>query len=165
MPNRLKMVSSAPWLLLSALVILCDQLSKAWALKNLTFNEPEYVMPFINLYLDFNTGAAFSFLDAYPKIAMWLFGGIALMVSAILVIYLIFIPVENHFQSAALALILGGAVGNLADRLHYQHVVDFINWHVDKPYISLLNSVFNVADAAITLGTFLLLFSFMLRKK
>lgn len=165
MPNKLRMVSSAPWLLLSALVILCDQLSKSWALKNLAFNESKYVMPYINLYLDFNTGAAFSFLDNYPTLAMWLFGGIALTVSAVLVVYLIFIPVENHLQSASLSLILGGAVGNLADRLHYQHVVDFIQWHFDKPYISLLNSVFNVADAAITIGTIFLFISFLKRKK
>ncbi len=165
MPKKLRSVSSAPWLLLTAFVILCDQLSKTWALNNLVFNQPKYVMPFINLYLDFNSGAAFSFLNNYPGLAMWLFGGIALIVSVILVVYLILIPTESHLQSAALALILGGAIGNLADRIHFNHVVDFIQWHVEQPYISLLNSVFNVADAAITLGTILLLITFLPRKK
>jgi len=163
--EKFRVVSAAPWLLLTILVIFLDQYSKIWVLNHFEFNQPMYLLPVLNIYLDFNTGAAFSFLSSHPMVATWLFGGIAFTASILLLFYLLLFPTKSHFQSCALSLILGGAVGNLIDRIRLGHVVDFIQWHVDYPYLSIFNSVFNVADAAVFLGTVFLLFTIHLGKK
>lgn len=163
MPNDLKLshISGAKWLLLSALVVFFDQLTKLWALQALKLHQPRMMSPVINMYLDFNKGAAFSMLNSNPTIAMWLFGGVALIVSVVLFVWLLFVPTESQLQSASLSLILGGAVGNLIDRVRLGHVVDFVQLHVEEYYWP----TFNVADTVITIGAALLVLSVFLRKK
>ena len=162
MPNdsKLTSVSGARWLLLSIAVIALDQITKAWAVKTLIFQEPKVILSFFNWYLDFNKGAAFSMLNSNPTVAMWLFGGIAIAVSVILIVWLLFIPTQNQLQSMALSLILGGALGNFTDRVRLGHVVDFIQLHLKELYWP----VFNVADIAITIGAGLLIITMLLRK-
>jgi len=163
MPNdkQFSSISGAKWLLLSTFIVFFDQLTKMWAMQALKHHQPKMMSPVINMYLDFNKGAAFSMLNSNPTIAMWLFGSIAMIVSVVLVIWLLFVPTYNQLQSAALALILGGAVGNLIDRVRLGHVVDFVQLHVEAYYWP----TFNLADSVITLGAALLVLSMFQRKQ
>ncbi len=145
---------------LSLLVIVLDQLSKYFASAELNLHEPLAVLPMFNLTLAYNTGAAFSFLQTAGGWQQWLFGGIALVVSIILIIWLKNLPRHAYSHAIALALILGGALGNLMDRLRLGYVVDFIQLYVHSWYWP----TFNLADSAITLGAILLALS-VLRKQ
>jgi signal peptidase II len=139
--------------LLSGLVILLDQLSKLAAERWLTPFEPLSILPSLNLTLLYNPGAAFSFLAGAGGWQRWLFVVLALGVSVGLVIWLSRLRPQERLLGAALSLVLGGAVGNLIDRLLYGHVIDFIDlywrdWHWPA---------FNIADSAISVGAVLLL--------
>ena len=141
------------WLGLSGLVILLDQVSKFAAEHWLTPYEPLAVLPSVNLTLLYNPGAAFSFLAGAGGWQRWLFVALAVAVSAALLVWLWRLRPGERLLGLALSLVLGGAVGNLVDRLLHGHVVDFIDlywrdWHWPA---------FNVADSAITVGAVLLL--------
>jgi len=141
-----------PWLWLAVIIILLDQLSKWIVLGNLRPGDSHYVAPFWNWVLTFNTGAAFSFLSDAGGWQRWFFTVLALGVSGWIVSLL-----RKHsgaFRlSLALTLVLGGALGNVIDRIRFGAVVDFIQWHAAGYYWP----AFNVADSAITLGAVLLL--------
>jgi signal peptidase II len=146
--------NALPWLLLSALVIALDQLSKWWALATLQpEGMPHPVIPgFLNWTLAFNPGAAFSFLAMGDGWQRWLFVVLALVISAVLVMWLARTPRRDWRTALPLAFIIGGAIGNLIDRLHAAQVTDFIDvqfgqWHYP---------VFNLADCGITVGALLL---------
>lgn len=142
------------WLLLSAIIVLLDQGTKFAAEKYLVFQQPVMVIKrFFNFYLDYNRGAAFNFLSNQPGWQMWFFGLVALGISAGIVIYLLKHPTLSFFSSLGLALILGGALGNLIDRMRYQHVIDFISWHINNYYWP----TFNIADSAVCIGVVVLL--------
>ncbi len=140
-----------PWLWLAGIVILLDQLSKWVALGALRPGETRYVAPFWNWVLTFNPGAAFSFLSDAGGWQRWFFTVVSLAVSGWIVTLLR--QHSSEFRlSLALTMVLGGALGNVIDRIRFGAVVDFIQWHAAGYYWP----AFNVADSAITLGAILL---------
>jgi signal peptidase II len=148
------------WLSLSALVIVLDQLSKAWITSHFAFGETLKVLSIFDLVLAHNTGAAFSFLNDAGGIQRWLFSIIAIAASG----WIIWLLRRNSGQllfSAALGMILGGALGNLIDRLRFGYVVDFLSFHWGVHYFP----AFNLADSAITCGAFLLILDSLKEKK
>ena len=139
------------WLWLAAMLVIADQISKWIVLGALQPGETRYVAPFFNWVLTFNAGAAFSFLSDAGGWQRWFFTVLALVVSAWIVMLL-----RRHTSefrlSLALTLVLGGALGNVIDRLRFGAVVDFIQWHVAGYYWP----AFNIADSAITVGAIFL---------
>lgn len=145
-------MSFPKWLTLSALVIALDQLSKAWVASHFGYGETLHVLGVFNLVLAHNTGAAFSFLSEAGGMQRWLFSIIA-VVASVWIIWLLRRHVAQTLFALALSLILGGALGNLVDRIMYGYVVDFLSFHWDTHYFP----AFNLADSAITCGAFLLI--------
>ena len=145
--------SSLPWLWLSAVVIALDQLSKWLAETQLVPHQSLALLPSLNLTLMYNSGAAFSFLSDAGGWQRWLFTGLAAIVSIGLVIWLARLPARQRWVAAALAFILGGAIGNVIDRIRLGHVIDFIQVYYSDWYFP----AFNAADSAITLGVVVLL--------
>ena len=141
------------WYALAGLVIVLDQLSKWLVLENIHFGETIYVTPFWNWVLTYNPGAAFSFLADQPGWQRWFFTVLAIAVSGWIVFELKKCA-EHKLVSLALALVMGGALGNVIDRVRFGAVVDFIQWHAAGFYWP----AFNVADSAITIGAVLLVF-------
>lgn len=151
------------WLLLSALVIGLDQLTKAIVLQALQPYVPQPVIPgFLNWTLAFNTGAAFSFLADREGWQRWLFTALAIVVSGVLARWLAHTPRREWRTTLPLALVIGGALGNLIDRVRAGHVTDFIQvYYRDWAFPS-----FNVADSAISVGAVLLVwFGLFVAKK
>jgi signal peptidase II len=148
------------WLLLSALVIVLDQISKAWITTHFVFGESVTVLSVFNLVLAHNTGAAFSFLNDAGGMQRWLFSVIAIAAS-IWIVWLLRKHAVQTLFALALSLILGGALGNLIDRLAYGYVVDFLSFHWDTHYFP----AFNLADSAITCGAALLILESFIGKK
>jgi signal peptidase II len=148
------------WLPLSALVIVLDQLSKAWISKHFEFGETLPVFSVFDLVLTHNTGAAFSFLNDAGGIQRWLFSIVAVVASA-WIIWLLRRHSAQVLFALALSMILGGALGNLIDRLTYGYVVDFLSFHWNAHYFP----AFNLADSAITCGAFLLIIDSFKEKK
>jgi signal peptidase II len=144
--------SALPWLGLSLLVVVADQLSKYVVLNALEPYQPVPVLPVLNWTLVFNEGAAFSFLSQAGGWQRWLFSGLAASVSALLVYWLWRTPRREIWTALPYALILAGALGNLIDRLRFGHVVDFVDLHWQGWHFP----AFNVADAAISIGAVLL---------
>lgn len=140
------------WCWLSLLVILIDQLSKYMVLHALTLYQSTPVFPFFNLRLLHNTGASFGFLSPQPRLAFWLFSTIAVVMSAIILVWLYRLPRAHRSTACALSLVLGGAVGNLIDRFVHGHVIDFLDFY----YQSWHFPAFNIADSAIFVGAVLL---------
>ncbi len=133
--------------------IILDQITKIVALQKLELHQQVPVMTSFNFTLMFNEGAAFSFLSDAGGWQRWLFTGLALVVSLFLIGWILKLPKEEKWTGVALSLVLGGAVGNLIDRVRLGYVVDFIQWYYDRFYWP----AFNIADAAITIGTVILL--------
>lgn len=137
------------WLLLSAVVLVLDQVTKAWVLSSL----PEYqAVPVIegvwNWYRSYNTGAAFSFLSDAGGWQKYFFTVLAFAISGLLAVWLARTPRGDWKTAMPYALVIGGAIGNVVDRLQHGHVIDFIQWHWRDWYWPS----FNVADAAIVGG-------------
>lgn len=142
------------WLWLSLLVFVVDQASKFWFDNNLTMYQQIVIIPdYFSWTLAYNTGAAFSFLADAAGWQRWFFAAIAVVVSGVLVVWLKRLKPGETWLAVALALVLGGALGNLVDRVVFGHVVDFIllHWHQQWYF-----PAFNVADMAITGGAILL---------
>ena len=139
------------WLGLSALVIVLDQISKMWITSHFAYGENYYVLGVFNLVLAHNTGAAFSFLSGAGRMQRWLFSIIAIVASGWIVWLLRKFSAQTLF-ALALSLILGGALGNLVDRIAYGYVVDFLSFHWGEHYFP----AFNIADSAITVGATLM---------
>jgi len=155
------MPRSAAWFGIALLVLLADLATKWAVLAHFAPGEARALTPFFNLVLVFNKGAAFSFLAGAPGWQTPVFAGFALIASAVITYLLIKTP-EKKIFCTGLALILGGAIGNLIDRLRYGHVVDFLDFHA----LGWHWPAFNVADSAITVGAALLIFeSFLHREK
>ena len=140
------------WFALSLLLIVLDQWSKQIASAELSYAVAVPLLPVLDLTLLHNTGAAFSFLNDAGGWQRWLFSATAMIVSAWIAIWLFRLPPGKGWLAASLALILGGALGNLLDRLRLGYVVDFISVHWQQHYFP----AFNLADSAISVGAFMM---------
>jgi signal peptidase II len=143
--------SLAPWLGIALIVILFDQLTKIAVQKVFTYGVPHALAPFFNLILVYNKGAAFSFLAMAGGWQRWAFTGLGVL-AAIVICYLLKRHAGQRLFCTALALIMGGAIGNVIDRLMYGHVIDFLDFHVNAWHWP----AFNLADSGITVGAVLL---------
>lgn len=141
------------WLWLSALAILLDQASKLLVVNTMQLHESIPLMPYFNLTYVHNTGAAFSFLSEAGGWQRWFFAVLAIVISAVLGVWLARLQKHETLLAVALALVLGGAIGNLIDRLAYGYVIDFLDVYYDTWHWP----AFNIADSAITLGVVLML--------
>jgi signal peptidase II len=139
------------WLAVSAAIAAADLATKAWVSDAFTAGEVREVTPFFNLVLMHNTGAAFSFLADAGGWQRWFFAVITLAISTAIV-FMLRRPHRDRTAPLALALVLGGAIGNLYDRLTLGHVVDFVQVHAAGYYWP----AFNVADSAICVGVAIL---------
>lgn len=141
------------WMWVTILVMAADRLSKYWAINHLEFLDPVRITPFFNLTLSYNTGAAFGFLDSASGWQNIFLGGLALIISAVVIVWLCRISARSSWTSIALCLILGGALGNVWDRILYHYVIDFLSFHLGGWYFA----IFNLADSAISVGAVMLL--------
>ena len=134
-------------------MVILDQVTKFAISANFQYGESKYIFSWFNLVLAYNKGAAFSFLADAGGWQRWFFIILTLAISSVL-IWMLRNNRGNRLLSIALALVIGGAFGNLYDRVAYGHVVDFIQWHVAGYYWP----AFNVADSSICIGAGLLIF-------
>ena len=160
---QVKSNNALKWLILSAAIIFFDWLSKAWALSTLTYQQSVEVIPgFWNWTLVHNRGAAFSFLAQAGGWQQWLFSALAVIISVVCVLMLKNADRCDWQTALPLALIIGGALGNLIDRIRFGYVIDFVHWY----YGSFHWPVFNLADSAISIAAVLLIvLSFKTEKK
>ena len=148
--HNLKMLK---WLVLSLLAVVLDQVSKWVVDSSMQLYQSIPLVPYFNLTYVRNTGAAFSFLSEAGGWQRWFFAGLAIVISIVIAVWLARLKQHETLLAVALSLVLGGAIGNLIDRLAYGYVIDFLdvyyqNWHWPA---------FNIADSAITLGVVLML--------
>ncbi|MDH4285058.1 MAG: signal peptidase II [Gallionellaceae bacterium] len=146
------MLDLSRWLGLSALIIIIDQISKLWVSGHFSYGEVLPVTGFFNLVLAHNKGAAFSMLSDAGGWQRWMFSAIAIIAS-IWITWLLRRHPQQKLFCFALSMILGGALGNLIDRISYGYVVDFLDFHWSGHHFP----AFNAADSAITCGAALLL--------
>jgi signal peptidase II len=161
MPVAIKR-NALPWLSLSAVVVVLDQLSKLWVLRSLPEFQPVPVIDgFWNWFRTYNTGAAFSFLSDASGWQQYLFVVLAAAISGLLAWWLAKTPRGDWKTALPFALVIGGAIGNVIDRLLHGHVVDFIQWYVGEHYWPS----FNIADSAIVAGVVGILLAGLLPKR
>lgn len=141
------------WLGLAALLVLLDYWTKHLATQNLTLYRPVPVTSWLNLTLAHNEGAAFSLLASQGGWQRWFFSVVAVGISAVLLVWLWRLPDRSRLLPVAISLVLGGAIGNLIDRIRFGYVVDFIDLHYQGEHWP----AFNLADSVIVLGVILLL--------
>lgn len=158
MPTQKNNRPLLPWIGLAALVVLLDQLTKGLILRTLAIGESVTVNPVFNIVHWRNTGAAFSFLHASSGWQRWFFVCLG-AVAAVFIVWLLRRHGHQRLFASALALILGGAIGNVIDRLWHGSVVDFVQVHWNAETFP----AFNVADSAITVGAGLLILDELLR--
>lgn len=147
------------WLWISVVIVILDQLTKWMAVANLEQGVPLAVIDHLNFTLAYNYGAAFSFLGDQGGWQRWLFVGLSFIVSGYIVYWLRKLHHTEKGTAIALALVLGGALGNGIDRLISGRVTDFIDMYVDLDLFFLNNghfAIFNIADIAITIGAILM---------
>lgn len=149
-----------PWLIVSILVILLDQFTKFVFSHVLFLNEPVMLLPILNFTLQHNPGAAFSFLMGV-KWAAYFLAAISILVSIAILIWLFRTNRSEWLLCLGLSLILGGAIGNLIDRIRLNFVIDFVDFHLGSWHFA----TFNVADSAISIGALLLIINFLMSKK
>ena len=141
------------YFVIALIVVLLDQLTKLWVLNSFETFEIVTVLPVFNLTLVFNEGAAFSFLADAGGWQRYIFVSISAVMSIVFMVWLSRVKSHELWLATGLAFLLGGAVGNLIDRVWLGKVIDFLQWHWHDAYFP----AFNLADAAITLGVILLL--------
>jgi signal peptidase II len=151
--------SGIRWLWISLLVIVVDQVSKLWIERSMTLGESFAVLPVLDIVRAHNSGAAFSFLADAGGWQRWAFSLLAVGVSIALVFWLRKLALATHaLLASGLVLILGGAIGNVIDRIEHGYVVDFVHAHWGAAYFA----AFNVADAAISIGAALVILDALL---
>lgn len=149
------------WLWVSAVVIFLDQFTKWMAESSLVDPGNSFVvLPHLDFTLSYNPGAAFSFLGGQDGWQRWFFAALAVIVCVFIVNWLHRLKKQQVWAAISLALVLGGAIGNLIDRLLYGKVIDFVSVYFDIPFVmeNYHFAIFNVADMAITGGAILLVF-------
>jgi signal peptidase II len=149
-----------PWLGLALILLIADQLTKVLILGYYQLGDATYVTGFFNIVRVHNSGAAFSFLASASGWQRWFFTVIGIA-AAVFIVWMLKSHAGQKLFSFALACILGGAVGNVIDRLLYGYVVDFLDFH----YAGWHFPAFNIADAAITVGAVCLILDELLRVK
>ncbi|XOZ33458.1 signal peptidase II [Halomonadaceae bacterium KBTZ08] len=148
-------------IIIAAFIVVADLTTKAAATALLDYGEANPVLPFFNLTLLHNTGAAFSFLSDGSGWQRWLFVTLAVAISGVLVVWLARLKAHETWLGIALAFVLGGAVGNLYDRVVHGYVVDFFHFH----WAGYHFPAFNVADSFITVGAIMLLLDLFMGSK
>jgi signal peptidase II len=167
-----------PWFILSLLIVVIDQITKYMAASTLSYAEPLIFLPYFNFTLLYNYGAAFSFLADQGGWQRVFFALSAAAVSVFLVLWILCVKTERKLEIAGLSLVLGGAIGNLWDRIYLGYVVDFIDWFYissDNDCLFFFYSIFstqschwpafNIADSAIMLGAALLIIDMLVGEK
>ena len=149
------------WLLLSLTVIGLDQWSKYAVLGSFKFNEVKPVFSFLNLTLRYNRGVAFSFLSAAADWHVILLIMFVLVIAVIILVCLLRLPRHDYLAALGFSLVLGGAIGNVIDRIQFGYVVDFIDFHIKAWHYA----TFNVADAAVCVGAFCLFLKYIFFSK
>ena len=152
--------SMLPWLALALIIVLADQLTKVLIVGYYEYGDSTHITSFFNLVRVHNHGAAFSFLASSGGWQRWLFTGIGVG-AAVLIIWLLRSHPGQKLFALALACILGGAIGNVIDRVMYGYVVDFLDFHWKTWHFP----AFNIADSAITVGAVLLILDELLRMR
>ena len=141
------------WFFLTALILVADQLTKTWIVTDFSYGQGRVITDLFNLVHVHNYGAAFSFLSDAGGWQRWFFTILSSIVSVVIVVCITRLPRQRWLESLALALILGGALGNLYDRVFLGYVIDFLDFHWSGRHFP----AFNVADSGITVGAFLLI--------
>ena len=155
---------------------MLDQVSKQVAVSMLAMHDPQAFLPFFNFTLTYNKGAAFSFLSNAGGWQRWFFTALAIGVSIFIFFWLKKLTSKEKLLAASLALVLGGAIGNVIDRSLYGYVIDFIDWYYPSsdsclPFFFALNRAtchwptFNIADSAILLGATLMIIQAIFAKE
>ncbi len=145
------------WLWLSLIVIVLDQISKQWFESNFMVYEVVNVLPLFNLTLTYNEGAAFSFLSDQSGWQRWFLAGVATVVTTVLIMWLRGLRQHEKLTAISLGLIIGGAVGNLIDRILLGHVIDFLDFYIGQHHWP----AFNIADSAIFVGVAVMIYDLL----
>lgn len=152
--RKLIVTTGLQWLWLSVLVVILDRLSKILAIQHLDLYQPFPIFSFFNLTLAYNKGAAFGFLHYASGWQNIFFSSLAIIVSIVILLWLYRSRSREFISNCALALIMGGALGNVWDRFLYGYVIDFFEFHLGEWHFA----IFNIADSAISIGATLLFF-------
>lgn len=155
-PNGLRQ-TGLRWLWVSLIVVIADQLTKIAVVDAMTLFESHQILPFFNLTYVHNHGAAFSFLHTAGGWQRWFFTAIALGVSGLILWWLRQTPKQKTLLPIAFCLILGGALGNVYDRIAYGYVIDFLDFYINDWHWP----AFNIADSAIFIGAALLIWDML----
>ena len=163
MPNQVNGKGAMKFYLIALAVLILDQLTKYYFNSTFELHETvDVIPPVLNWTLAYNYGAAFSFLADQAGWQKWFFAGLALVMSLFLIGYLVKAPRKARLLSFGLALVLGGALGNLIDRLLHGHVIDFIHVH----YADVWHyPIFNIADIGICIGVALIVIDMLFLEK
>ena len=148
------------WLLVTTAVFIVDRLTKFLVVKYLVFNQATEILPCFNLFFTLNSGAAFSFLSDASGWQSWLFIAVGVIVSLLIAFWQLHIT-NNRWLQIALALILGGTLGNLFDRIFFSYVIDFLDFYYSSSHFP----AFNLADSAICIGTAMLVLDMTRKRK
>ena len=154
-------VKNLNWLWLSVIVIILDQVTKFWIRHHLSLGHFIHVTSFFNIVHARNYGAAFSFMDIVDGKQRWVFALISFAVSIALIVWLLNLEVNRKWRAMALALMIGGALGNFWGRFTVGYVVDFLDFHWKMAHWP----AFNIADAAVCIGAAILIFSMAWNKR
>ena len=145
--------------LIPIFVFILDWATKYWAIQGLVAHTPKYMTPYFNLYLTFNPGVSFSMFNANNALGVWVLILVACTICGF-ILYL-FSKETNKLTRCALMMVLGGALGNVWDRLRYGAVIDFLDFHCGNYHWP----AFNIADSAICIGVAIILWQTLRRKK
>jgi signal peptidase II len=151
------------WILVALLIFAIDRLTKLLVLQHLALNQPHKIFPFLDFFLTYNTGAAFSFLNRASGWQNLFLGVLALALIMVIVVWLTQLSSRQYTHNIiwlelTLAFILGGALGNLYDRVYYGHVIDFVDFYLSRAWHW---PAFNFADSAICIGSITLAILFL----
>lgn len=152
--------SGLPWLWLSLVIIILDQVTKYFVVRHLTLYQPVELLSFLNFTLAYNRGAAFSFLGQAGGWQIYFFAGLSLIIAILFIVWLAQLPRSMVWRGLALSLIIGGAIGNFIDRVRLTYVIDFVDFHIKGWHFA----TFNVADSAITIGAIILVLNLLSTK-
>lgn len=146
-----------PWMMLSVVILIADQVTKYLILQHFTDQTILPIFSWLNFILRFNAGASFSFLGNASGWQVYLLSGISITISIILMLWLCRLERREWWVAMPIALVLGGALGNLIDRVRFGYVTDFIDFHIRTWHFA----TFNVADSAVSVGATWLVLVFL----